>query len=117
MRAHTHTHTTGCPLTPYSWCREATGPGDIPGHLSLPALATLPWIWLFPVKNEPQSPGGFSVIYRELYLHKGFPAAANSESQREEEGENHKWIVRWETDVRSLHRPGILYLDPLSSWD
>lgn len=31
--------------------------------------------------------------------------------------ENHKWIVRWETDVGRIHWQGILQLDPLSSWD
>ena len=104
MHAHEH---HPLPLTPHSLCREATGHRDIPGQLSLPVLATLPWTGLFPVKNEPQSPGAFSVIYREPYLCMGFPAAANPKSQREEEGENHKWIERWETDVWSLHWLGL----------
>lgn len=95
LDACTHAHEYHpLPLTPHSLCREATGHRVIPGQLSLPVLTTLPWIGLFPVKNESQSPGAFSVIYREPYLHMGFPAAANPKSQREEEGENHKWIER-----------------------
>lgn len=85
--------------------------------LSSPAFTSLCWIWPFPVKNEPESPGGFLVIYREFYFHMDFPAAANPKSQKEEEEENHKWIVRWETHVWSLHWKGILHLYSLSSWD
>ena len=64
---------------------EKHDPEVSPGSLSLPALTSHRWIWLFPMKNEPKSPGASSVIYRELDFHMGFPAAANPKSQREEE--------------------------------
>ena len=93
LDACTHMNTTLCPSLPTHYAEKQqdteTSQASFLYQSSPPSLD-----WAFSVKNEPQSPGAFSVIYREPYLCMGFPAAANSKSQREEEGENHKWIER-----------------------
>lgn len=117
---HTHTHTAPIPPPP-THCMEEKQSRDIPrlafftrAHQPSPAsvgFGSFQWK-MSPKALEPS--WWFTENFTSTWA---FRLQPTPKRQREEEGEIHKWIGRWETDVWSLPWQGILHLDLLSSRD